>query len=730
MSRKLRSLVAAYCAVLCGLPQASLAEEAQKAGAAARLLEEVMVTARKRSERLQDVPAAVTAIDGEVLRDVGAAGLDDFVRMVPGLNLGDTGLYGFKNFRIRGVATGTGASVLQAPVSIYFDEIQTVDPYVPQGTADFYLTDIERVEVLRGPQGTLYGSGSLSGNVRIITRKPELGVFAGSVEATYETVTDGGNGGALEAMLNLPLGERFAARIVAYGRDIPGWVDNIFTGKEDVNSGESKGARLALKGAFTEDFVVTALFAHQRDEFDDSPRTFVDGGEGGSREWSTLTSDKRSGHVTTASVVADWDLGPVALTSSSSYYKFYAEPRGGFDYLSATLGLPGTPMWQDLVSDNKSLFQEFRLQSQTSGPVSYIVGLHYSDRDIDLSGLIRNPIAEGVFGLPNLLDTVLDANVTEVALFGEVAVRLRPDLELAVGLRAFRNEFESQQVSQGLFTGFARVEQGGRNVEKDVSPRVTLTWTPTEDLTVYAQAAKGYRIGQVNSTLDAVLGTVPRVFDPDQLWNYELGTKGSFMNGRGQASAAVFYIDWQDIQVQLPGPSLPYTDNAGAARIVGLETELSYLLTDHLEIQNSIAITNAELAEDAPNLKQPSGVIGAYEGDPLPGSPDLTVSTALQYRRELSTGSSFNLRLDHQYVGGSRNSFSAVGSDKFGDYHVLNASAGYEFGSGFGLRLYVRNLGDDDGATNVMFGVPSFGYPAQALRLQPRTIGLSLRKEF
>jgi outer membrane receptor protein involved in Fe transport len=733
MSFRTSCFVGASCLTLALTAQPAVAQDTQtpqQAPTASLADTEIIVTARRREENLQDVPAAITAIGGEELEEIGAVGIEDFTRLAPGLNLTDTGFFGFKTFRIRGIATGTSAAVLQAPVSLYLNDIQTVDPYIPQGTADFYLSDIDRVEVLRGPQGTLFGSGSLAGAVRVITRAPELGEFSGSIEGGYETVQDGGVGGGVEGVLNVPLGDRFAARVVGYGFSRPGWIDNTLTGADDTNSGELRGARATLRGDLTDNFSLTVFAAHQRDEYDSSFRTFVDGGAGGPREWSVLTSDARVGEASTVSITADWDFGWASLTSVSSYLKTLLTARGAFDYFSATLGLPGTPMWQDQVSDNTGYFQEFRLTSQTSGPVSYLVGANYSDRDITLAGLIRNPTAEGVFALPNLLDSNLDANITELALFGEVNFQMRSDLELSLGVRAFRNEFENLQTSVGLFTGFVLSSTGGSKTEEDVSPRVTLTWEPSDDLTIYGQVAKGYRIGQTNSSLDATLGTVPRSFGPDYLWNYEIGAKGDFWGGRGRGSLALFYIDWSDIQVQLPGTTGPYTDNAGAARVVGLETELSFALTDSLELQNSMAITEAELAEDLPNFVQSSGVVGIFEGDPLPGSTDFTMSTSLQYTRETANGGAFYARLDHQYVGESRNSFSSVNAFEFGDYHVFGASSGYQFANGVGLRVFAKNLGDDDSATNVLFGSPGLGYPAQAIRLQPRTVGVSLRREF
>jgi iron complex outermembrane receptor protein len=686
--------------------------------------EEIVVTARKRVESLQDVPAAITAISGETLKQTGSAGIEDFVRMAPGLNLANTGFGGFQNFRIRGVATDSGTSVLQGPVSLYLDETPTIDPYVPYGTADFYLADIDRVEVLRGPQGTLFGSGSLSGAVRVLTKKPKLGVVEGYVEAGVSTVSDGGTGYSVEGAVNVPLGDKFALRAVAYDRQIPGYIDNIALNRTDSNEGEMVGGRIALRGELTEALTVTASLVHQETTFDDGSKSFVDGGPGGTRQWNALTADSRKDRSTIGTLVAELDLGWASLTSATSYLDMFSNPHVAFDAFSPVLGFPGTSTQLNGRSNSGGWIEELRLASKGDGPFSYLVGLYYSDRKTSIRSLLHNAEVEQFFGLDNIFTSALDAKVREAALFGELSYEITPKLELAVGVRVFRNKFQSAQVSDGLVNGFVVSSFERNKTEEDYTPRVTLTWKPTDDLTIYGQAAKGYRIGQSNATV----GDVPPTFDPDYLWNYEVGLKSDFWEHRARVAIAAFYIDWQNLQVQLPGPFGPYTGNAGSARSIGLEFEGSVFLTHDLELMTSFALTNAELTESVPTLIQPSGVVGVSDGDALPGSAKFTMTNAIRYTHDLGEGRAFYARLDHQYVGGSYNSFTSQGAYRMGDYRLFNASIGFDFPMGVGLSAYVKNIGDEDGATNVLFD--SLGGIPQAIRVPPRTFGVALSKTF
>ncbi len=728
-----KNLVPGALLSLLALPISSFAQEADDGAGVQRAdnttISEILVTARRRDESIQDVPAAVSALAGDMLENIAAFGLEDFTRLAPGLALADSGFYGFKQFRIRGVATGTGASVLQSPVAVYFDEVQTVDPFVPLSTLDLYLTDINRVEVLRGPQGTLFGSSALSGAIRIMPNRPDNQQVSASLSATFESVKDGEEGSIVEGMVNTPLGEDSALRLVAYSREVPGWIDNIEIDKEDGNSGDVWGVRGAFSTRLGENLDVLLSGAYQEDDFDDTTRTFMDG-EGDPREWSVLTPDSREGDGGLASLVLDWYVGKMTLTSVTSYLSTNYKPRSGSDGFSELIGFPGTPTWQDLDSDNENWVQEFRLASSGEGRINYILGAHYSDRDVDIRGLFQNPVAEEVLGLDNLLDTQLTATIEELALFGELTVGFGGEFEAGVAFRAFDNDFESTQRSFGLFTEFVPSVISGDNSDTDVVPRFTLQWMPNDNLTLYSQIAKGYRIGQSNTSLDAVQGTVPAAFDSDELWNYEVGFKGSFIDQRLQAAVALYFIEWDNMQVRLPGPTSPYTGNAGSSEIVGLESEISFVITRNLQLINSIAWTDAELTEDLPTVSQPGGEVGASSGDPLPGTPDLTVSTALQYTAGLGSLGELFLRVDHQYVGEALNAFTDVGYNEFGDYHLINLSAVYEHPSNVGVTLYVKNLTDDDSMTNVIDGQPTFNVPNQAIRLQPRTIGLTVQKRF
>ncbi|HVK82323.1 MAG TPA: TonB-dependent receptor plug domain-containing protein, partial [Verrucomicrobiae bacterium] len=287
------------------------------ASSAASSEDDIVVTARKREELVQDVPASITALGGAALDRMGAEGFEDFVRLAPGLTMNPTSTN--PNFSIRGISTSTTLGTTQQPIALYVDDTPTQDPFVALSSLNLYLADISRVEVLRGPQGTLFGSGSLSGAIRVITRTPDPSEFSAYVEAGASTIEGGEPGTQLEAMINAPLGDTTALRAVAYRRHVGGYIDNSSRGIEDVNDYTVQGGRIALQTELTPNFSVTGSIIHQRDEGDDGSRTFYTPSQGGSDEWSSLQADDTQFETTIGNILASYDLGWATLTSSTSH---------------------------------------------------------------------------------------------------------------------------------------------------------------------------------------------------------------------------------------------------------------------------------------------------------------------------------------------------------------------------------------------------------------------------
>jgi outer membrane receptor protein involved in Fe transport len=683
---------------------------------------DIVVTARKREESLQNVPAAVTALGGATLSHMGAEGFDDFVRLAPGLTMAPTSLV--SNFSIRGISTSNAVGTTQTPISLYVDETQTEDVFVPLSTFNLYLADINRVEVLRGPQGTLFGSGSLSGAIRVITNKPDPTAFSGYVQGGVTSIEGGDPGTQVEGVINAPLGSATAVRALLYDRRFGGYIDNTLRHEDNTNGTRSTGGRVALRSDLTSTLSATGTVIYQLDRDDDGSRSFYTPSQGGSRQWESLVSDTtRVGNWIGNILVTD-DLGWATLTSSTSYLRKKEQTQlDASPDLGLLLGVPGTPVWGNTYNHSEDVTQELRLNSQGSGPISYVIGAYYSHAHRFTESINHSPVLEGLIGQPNILDARLNTKVKEAALFGEVTWAFAPNWDVAAGVRVFHNEFDVGVNNSGLLIG-PPVQLSRVNRDDSSTPRFTLSWHPDEDVTLYAQAAKGYRLGQAN------IAAGPPLYNSDTLWNYEVGAKGEYFDHRLLLNVAAFYIDWQNLQIGLRQPATLffYTGNAGSARSVGLEVEADWRFTHELDFHTSMAFTDAELTQSIPNVPQPSGVLGVKDGDRLPGAPRFTISNALSYRRDLGDGATLRLRLDHQYVGRSYNTFTRAGALVIGDYNIFNFSGGVGFDH-FDIDLFVKNIGDSDGVTNA-----NFDYGADVLRaawrVPPRSIGVSVRRSF
>ncbi len=703
-------------------PSVGLAQEASTAGAVEN--EEIVVTARKRTESLQDVPAAISQLSGATLERTGARGIEDIVRMVPGFTMSDSTVPGAPSFNVRGVSTSTAIESVQPSVGFYIDELPALE-VTNAFTPNLNLVDIERVEILRGPQGTLFGSGSLSGAVRVITRKPDPKGFEGYVEATGTAVTDGDLGYGLEGMLNIPLSDRAAMRFVAYDRERPGYTDNLARGVDDVGTARTSGGRLSLRVLPTDNLTVTAGLIYQLDKVADTNAAFYDTSLGGAREWDAQTPNRGRFETAIASTTVEYDFGGASLISATNYADkdvFFAFDASG---LGSALGAPGTETFSDTSVRTKIFSQEVRLTSQGSGPLRYVLGAFYVSRDQAFGQQVRNPVVEGLFDLPNLLNLDMENSSREMALFGEVSWAMTDRLELTAGARAFRNTFNLQAETSGLLNGgLTTVDE--RKTEKSITPRFGAKFKVAPDISLYATASQGYRIGQANLTIS----TAQPTYLSDSLWNYEVGIKSELFDRRLRLNISAFHIDWKNIQVGLRSAlGSIYTGNAGTAESDGVEIEALFKVTRELDFSTAIAITDARLTQDVPDLNEPGPpASGVRSGDRLPGSPRFTIANAVQYARELGEGRAIDLRLDHQYIGKSYNRFTRVGALELGGYNVFDLSAGLTVGT-VQVRAFVKNIADSKGVMNATFDNFGLG-PDAAFRLTPRSLGVSVRKNF
>jgi iron complex outermembrane recepter protein len=693
------------------------------------ILQEVIVTARKREESVQDVPAAVSVLGEQKLERIGADSFEGFARTVPGLNLTPIGP-AQSNVNIRGVSTTATNTAAQSTVAFYIDDLPTLDSFLSIATPDLRLFDVNRVEVLRGPQGTLFGSGALSGAIRIITNKPDLALTEFAVETGLSSIEHGDSGYQLNAMANLPiLADRLALRLVGYLREEGGYVDNILPGgRADQNSADAHGGRMSLRWQASEQLRLTATSAYQKNDIDNAPNSFYSKADGAAYQNDNYSATGAVSELTTHNLVAEYDFGAATLTSSTTYGETQvATPADGFSrVLSAALGLPATVAIPVINSSDANAFaQELRIASNEDRRLDYVLGAFYLEREFDRGQTFPSPV-------PGVVIFNIDGttHTQERALFGEVIIGLTDKLDLTLGGRVFSNEFDLVSTSTGLLSGLPQgvvVTGSGATDESGFNPKVVLSYEYSTAGMIYAQVARGYRTGFVN----IAIGANPVVpYDSDTLTNYELGLKSYWLGRKLLLNAAAYYIDWQDVQINaqrvINGIVFAGIANAGAAESHGLEVEATWVASRHWELSTALAFNDTELTQIDRRF-----TVNALEGDELPAAPNFTAASAAQYSFDLGSWDSY-VRVDHQYVGEALSGFNVAPGPiaqpvAVGDYHLVNLRVGFTRGN-LELAAYVNNLNGSDGI--IIGGDAANLNPATSIRVQPRTIGARARLRF
>jgi len=680
-------------ALLVAMPFAISAQEA--ATADADLIEEIIVTAQKRATSLQDVPFSIAAMTAEDLEQSGATNIVEVARNVPGLYIADLGP-GQSQVAIRGISAGQvvrDQPGVKESVGIYLDESPIS---VALFTPDLDLYDLDRVEVLRGPQGTLFGAGSSSGAVRYITAQPNIGESGGSVDLTGNFLTDGEFGGSVKGSLNLPIGEKAAMRAVGYYTALPGFIDSLYPDRatrEDVNSGSRTGGRLSFRFEPTENVVITPRVVYQKLETDGYPRidvynilgnpyttteTAVDPGDRGQ------VTQFREG-ITDDFLMADLKLdfglgGDLGLTSVTTYIDRQIEVLRDASQLtgSVTIDLGGTaddarlnsPLHDD--TDLQVFSQEVRLASTGEGAFQWLVGAFYQQSDRKYGQTLPTPgydaltqdlieVDSSDFNAPP--DTPfysrLSYDFQQFALFGEATYRFSSEWALTGGLRYYDYEEDRLLTFAGLFADQGYTDEPGSVSSDGVSPRVILAFSPVEDVQFTAQVGQGFRLGGINDPLNVGLcGPADLVtynghpgFKDEITTNYEIGTKTRFSGGRVTFNAAVFFTDIKDLQVIADAGSCSSRIILNAqAESKGAEMELFVRPNENWDLGLAATFADAKITEDyLPG--QP--VAGVRKGNRLPTSPELQASATAAYNWNLTEGLHSYVRFTVQHVGSS-----------------------------------------------------------------------------
>jgi len=725
--------VAGLCLV--GAAAASAEPGAEVSNSYQSVLEEVIVTAQKRGdEKLLDVAMSISALSSDEIAKRNLKGMNDYLRYEPGTNFIDRGT-GRNSAIIRGISSDPGRG--GAITGIYIDEIplQGLDIY-DTGSPDLGLVDVERVEVLRGPQGTLYGAGSMSGTVRTLTRAPELDAFGGYAKAGGSVTSGYGNdNNEIEAVVNIPVvDKRFALRVVGYRFDRSGYIKNVgnqdpaklaavdlFNARVSDRAGDrgalkTKGFRLGALWRVTDRLDIRFTAIGQQNDQDGIPT--IDPLQG-SYEQSRFTrldgsDESMSDDLGIYALTATYTAKNWSLLSATAWTDYRADINWdvGIFFLDYLDGIE-TPMWIHQATDNELLTEELRWTWDAGGRWRFLLGAFYEHRKgfwIDSNHTEGYPDPYG--GFFELPEDHHSFNEKRKSVFGDATFGLTQSLELTGGYRRYR---------------MADRDSGD-------TWKAGLNWRPQTDLLgeealVYALWGEGFRPGfqvgdppsrcdQNNDGIIDVIGLPWNNVISDKLKSLEFGYKASFARRRLSVEAAVFDIDWTGLRVDVVvgspcGYTLPF--NAGAAKSKGLEFEVSALLTDRLKLDVAGSWVNAELSGDSS--------LGSA-GSRLPGSPQFNISLALEYGFELA-GHSAWLRCDAAYVGDYYNTLAET-APRLGDYATVDLGAGVDLAR-WSLELYVKNLTDSDALT---WANPIFAPYDRQSRLRPRTIGARLGYRF
>jgi iron complex outermembrane receptor protein len=667
-------------------------------------LQEIVVTAQKREQRLIDVPMAITAITGDEIERRGVSNLQDLQYSVPGLSLIEQGP-GQQRIQLRGISNLNGLPTVgqyldEMPISID-DLTQNLDPR---------LIDMKQIEVLRGPQGTLYGEGSMGGTIRFLTADPDLGRFGGSLEGQAGSVTDGSTASKLNGVLNVPIVEdRVGVRLVAGYENTGGWIDDLVTGKKDVNDAKILTLRGKLLAKLTDNLQVSLLYLHEEQTQD--YENF-----GKDRQTAAQVATNNNPNYDLVNAVVRWDIDRVSVVNSFGYQN--ARNDTAVDYSSVFvpilpfLGVPPgfiTSVGLGSVSNINVYSDELRVASKPGGVLDWTVGLY--GRKLDRDGTSRTFTAPGTLPFDLLAVSAIQKSKAWAA-FGELDWHATDKLTVTGGLRYY----DESRTFDGVSTVFgAPSPQSNTGDFNSLNPRLNVSYEFSPTSMVYVNAAKGFRSGGFNS---AATGAPP-TYGPETLWTYEMGTKHEWFDRRVTFEAALYYNDWKDIQTSVVpvGAQLGYIANGGKVDGWGADASLTARPAPGLTMSATYGWNNLEFK---------SASAQHAIGDPVDYAVRESWSGSIDYRRPVFGEVQGFGRLDYQHAGPSSDIDRSVGVNvKLGSRDTLNAQLGLDFGQ-YQVALFATNLTDE--TTPIVPG--GIGILVEDLEPMPRVVGVNVKAKF
>jgi iron complex outermembrane recepter protein len=765
-----------------GTGSAAAAQQASTGGESGtpgnEVLQEVVVTAEKRISTVQETPISMTALSGALMQEEGITNLGDVIQNVPGISVRTAGP-GQTELEMRGLSSSGGSS---PTVGFYLDDYPLSPPAAALNgkvVIDPDLYDLNRVEVLRGPQGTLYGSGSMGGTVKLVTNAPQLGELSGAVEGIASGTVGGGFNRGGNLMLNAPLvHDTLALRVVVTDKFRDGWITRYVLGEDfpvPVNPGPCgpgwpgctrgnvlavtpsaavprinwehlQGGRASLLWQPTSALKVDMTFMYQKIDTGDYDEYDLPPGIPDARYQPFNVGEPMFDLFRLYGVTINYDMGFAQLTSASSFFeRTESQNQDNSEALYSVVGLFGVsiPQFYDIpfneTDTTRVASQELRLASAGSGPFQWIGGLYLTDFEsvfaeynasvplafISVGGAAANPL--GV-----IYQSHNPYHIKQYAIFGEGTYAFTESLKLTAGVRLYKFDSHANEETAGFATtsgNAAPTLNSFSQSNSGANPKVTLSYEPDHDLTLYSTIARGFRPGGINQQIPASICTIStETYGPDSTWNYEIGEKARLLDNTLVVNSDLYYIQWKQVQQIVNQPcGYPLTENAGTAHSYGPELEVSALLSEEWSLTFSGTITHSDIT--AVNSAISAADPALVPGLPILNIPKYTETTSINYTKAVFDGYAFTGRLSNSYVGPETDieytyatlpSYDLVGV-RFG--LVSDRLSAYLFGD---------NLADKRAELGINTTAFAWTIPSveRVVTNQPRTIGIDINYKF